>query len=148
MCRSGIYSNDIPLENSESTFNCYLVYPFLKSVVNCLSDNKHNCFSLPSEKLLSSMTKQLKLIQSHEDDWNCYKADGVYRLRKLNDLEILLVETSEEFKSTNKTKKAYDHHKGTFGMLSMLKFIADEFRYTSLSSFCKVKIFFLHAAGK
>lgn len=46
------------------------------------------------------------------------------------------------------TKMNFDHHKGMFAVLSMLKTIADELKYASLDVFQKVKIFFVHAAGK
>ncbi|CEG71361.1 hypothetical protein RMATCC62417_07106 [Rhizopus microsporus] len=93
------------------------------------------------------MSKQLKLSGQQEDDRNCYKADGVFRLLKLCNIEVLLLEASGAYGSTDKTKKPFDHHKGMFGMLPMLKSTLDEFRYASVEIFDEVKVLFIHAAA-
>ncbi|KAI7906349.1 uncharacterized protein BX663DRAFT_529133 [Cokeromyces recurvatus] len=49
------------------------------------------------------------------DDRNMYKADGVIRI------DILFLETSHHFVSTDQRKSKIDHHKGLFGALAMLK---------------------------
>lgn len=72
------------------------------------------------------------------DDRNMYKADGLIRMY----LEILLLETSHHFGSTDHRKSKFDHHKGLFGSLSVLKTIADEYQYASLQTFKTVKVFF------
>ncbi|RCH92266.1 hypothetical protein CU097_012392 [Rhizopus azygosporus] len=92
------------------------------------------------------MSKQLKLSGQQEDDRNCYKADGVFRLLKLCNIEVLLLEASGAYGSTDKTKKPFDHHKGMFDMLPMLKSTLDEFRYASVEIFDEVKVLFIHAA--
>lgn len=50
-----------------------------------------------------------------------------------------------EVKKNN--KRCYDHHKGLFGSLSMIKTIADEFYLGSIETFSKIKILFVQAAG-
>lgn len=63
-------------------------------------------------------------------------------------LEILLLETSHHFGSTNQPKSKFDHHKGLFGALAMLKTIADEYQYGSFARFEKIKVYFVHATDR
>lgn len=81
------------------------------------------------------------------DESNLYKADGLVKLHGINELEMLLLETSSHFGSTNKSKNCFDHHKGLFGVLSMLKVIADESNLALTETFSKVKVLFMHASG-
>lgn len=81
------------------------------------------------------------------DEKSQYKSDGLLKLYEYKDLEILLLETSGLFNNTDKVEVNFDHHKGFYGILAMLKNIADEYSFASVDSFGKVKVFFLHAAG-
>ncbi|KAG1164837.1 hypothetical protein G6F46_002321 [Rhizopus delemar] len=65
----------------------------------------------------------------------------------MKEIEILLLETSGSFNNKDKVKINFDHHKGMFGSLAILKTIADEFYFTSADTFKTLKVFFLHAAG-
>lgn len=96
----------------------------------------------PGEEHLLSMTKQLK------QKGRFFNADGVIRLQDLHDIEVCVAEVSGVYKNTDMTKINFDHHKGMFGVLSMLKTISNELKYASLDVFQKVKVFFVHAAGK
>ncbi|EIE81514.1 hypothetical protein RO3G_06219 [Rhizopus delemar RA 99-880] len=73
--------------------------------------------------------------------------DGLIKLYDLKQLEILLLGTSGSFGNTDMVKIYFDHHKGTFRCLAMLKVLADEFFYASEEIFKKLKIFFLHASA-
>jgi hypothetical protein len=44
----------------------------------------------------------------------------------LKELELLVLETSSNFIWKEKPKVSFDHYKGLFGALAMLKRIADE----------------------
>lgn len=94
------------------------------------------------------MSRQLKSVNLYVDDKNQYKSDGLIKLFGLNNLEFVLVETSGSFSNKDKNKLKLDHHKGVYGALAMLKCIVDDYSYASLKSFSKVKVFFLHGAGK
>lgn len=96
---------------------------------------------------LESMTQQLKANSIFIDDRNCYKADRLVKLFGLTKLEVLLLETSGHFDNKDKVKLSFDHHKGVFDMLAMLKSIADEYHFASTEKFDKVKVFFLNVAG-
>ncbi|ORE01842.1 hypothetical protein BCV72DRAFT_320099, partial [Rhizopus microsporus var. microsporus] len=39
-----------------------------------------------------------------------------------------------------------DHHKGIYGILAILKCIADKYSFASVEKFSRVKVFFLHVA--
>lgn len=94
-----------------------------------------------------SMGKQLKAIPLYKDS-HTYLADGILKLYGLKSVEILLLEASGCYGSSNRAKISYDHHKGFFGGIALLKLIADEFPLASSETFSKVKIFFVHGAGK
>ncbi|PHZ17125.1 uncharacterized protein RHIMIDRAFT_253084 [Rhizopus microsporus ATCC 52813] len=93
------------------------------------------------------MTRQLKLSNLYFNDSSQYKSDGLIKLFGLKNIELLLLETSGYFDNKEKIKLNFDHHKGMFGCLAMLKSIADEFEYASIDKFKRVKVFFLNAAG-
>lgn len=96
---------------------------------------------------LDSKTKRLKSLGCYINDKCQYKSDGLIKLYGTKKLEILLFETSGSFNYTDNVKINFDHHKGTFGSLALLKCIADEFFFASVEKFKKVKVFFVHAAG-
>ena len=93
------------------------------------------------------MSTQLDSVGLNRDDAGQYKADGVIKLYGIHCLEILLLETSFHFGCTDRSKVSFDHHKGLFGALSMLKTIADTFCFASIEQFGQMKVFFVHAAG-
>jgi hypothetical protein len=110
------------------------VYRFLDTAA--LFINTSNCDFVPGEEQLHSMTCQLKAINAQKDDRNKDQADGVIRLHGcLIDSELLLLETSSEFGNTDNTKIYFDHHKGMFGSLALLKIIADKYMLPSLIRF-------------
>lgn len=141
-----LYKSKQDLTSSESVFNHLLIYRFMDSVALSIQ-NKHDCGSdfIPGEAYLSALKKQLKDIGNYKDDWFQYKADGIIKMISIRDLELLLVETSGPYANIDKTKSNFDHHKGTFGTLAMLKTIADEFNYAQIDIFVNVKVFFVHA---
>ncbi|KAI9356894.1 hypothetical protein BD770DRAFT_443995 [Pilaira anomala] len=82
------------------------------------------------------------------DESAIYKADATISLYDYKNLEVLLLETSGYFGNKDSSKISFDHHKGLFGALSMLKAIADNYEYGSIQTFKDVKVFFTHAAGR
>ncbi|KAI7871210.1 hypothetical protein BDF14DRAFT_1719393 [Spinellus fusiger] len=71
-----------------------------------------------------------------------YKADDLIKLHKLKQIEVLLLETSSHFRSDDGVKSSFDYHKGLFGVLAMLKTVADEFYLGSEKVFSKLKLVF------
>ncbi|KAI7891202.1 uncharacterized protein EV154DRAFT_509002 [Mucor mucedo] len=94
------------------------------------------------------MGKQPKNIPLYKEDNHSYPADGIIKLYGLKNIEIVLLETSGCFGSIDKLKIAFDHHKGLFGALAMLKSIADEFPMATVEAFQKCKVFFVHGTGE
>lgn len=88
------------------------------------------------------MSKQLKTNGIFVDDKSCYKIDGLVKLFGLKMIALLVVKTSGHFDNIDRMKLKFDHHKGVFGMLAMLKCIADEFYLASVEKFSEVKVFF------
>lgn len=64
------------------------------------------------------------------------------------EIEIALLETSSHFHSNDKAKSSFGYHKGAYGALAMMKNIADEYCFATAETFCKLKVLFIHAAGK
>lgn len=82
------------------------------------------------------------------DEKSCYKTDGLIKVFGFKKLELLVLETSGPYENTDRVKLKFDHHKGMFGMLAMLKTIADEYHFASVENFSKFKVFFLNGADK
>lgn len=99
------------------------------------------------QPILESMTTQLKATGAYIDDKNQYKSDDIVKLFGIKDLEILVLETSSKFSNHDKSKINFDHHKGMFGSLAMLKCVTDAFPFGSVETFCEAKVFFLHSSG-
>ncbi|KAG1449688.1 hypothetical protein G6F55_010053 [Rhizopus delemar] len=117
------------IADGETAFNSILLYPFLRAVSGVVAVEVNECKTdfKDGEAQLESMTQQLKASGLYKDNKFQYKADGLIKMYGVKNLEILLLETSYHFGSTDKCKAGFDHHKGLFGSLSMLKTIADCF---------------------
>ncbi|KAG2197833.1 hypothetical protein INT47_009714 [Mucor saturninus] len=103
----------------------------------------HNCKAgfQSAQPRLQSMSNQLKANGIFVDDKSCYKTDGLVKLFESEKLELIVVKTSGHFGNTDRVKLKFDHHKGMFGMLAMLKCMAGKFYLTSVEKFSKVKVF-------
>lgn len=93
------------------------------------------------------MLKKSNESEIESDESTLYKADGIISLYDFNRVEVLLLETSGHFGSTDNPKSSFNHHKGLFGSLSMLKAVADNYLFETLETFKNLKVFFIHAAG-
>jgi hypothetical protein len=63
-------------------------------------------------------------------------------------MEILLTKVSSSFTSNENGKISFDHYKAMFGFLTMLRTIAQTYKYSSFGSFIQLNVHFLHAYGK
>ncbi|KAG1165664.1 hypothetical protein G6F36_013251 [Rhizopus arrhizus] len=141
------YTCHIDYNSTEDAFNQLFVWPYLDVVSKSFTIEGINSDFVQGQPCLESMIRQLKAVNLYVDDKNQYKADGLIKLFGLNDLELLLLETSGCFNNKDKKKLQFDHYKGVYGTLAMLKCIVDDYPYASLESFAKVKVFFVQAAG-
>ncbi|KAJ8661500.1 hypothetical protein O0I10_002766 [Lichtheimia ornata] len=74
-----------------------------------------------------------------------YCADGIISVDDFSGLEILLTEVSSGFGNSDTSKISFDHYKVLFGMLSMIRTLAQRYNKGSLDTFRTSKIHFLHA---
>ncbi|EPB91546.1 hypothetical protein HMPREF1544_01677 [Mucor circinelloides 1006PhL] len=81
------------------------------------------------------------------DKRKIYKADGIIRLEKYKDLEILILETAGPFGHEDNAKTTFDNSKGMFALLSMLKTIADQYKHASVEKLSKLKLYFVQPSG-
>ncbi|CEP16965.1 hypothetical protein [Parasitella parasitica] len=149
MCRT--YTSHIDIQQSEDAFNQLFIWPYLLAMSRSISETIDSSISsefLTGQPILQSMTKQLKAVGLYIDDAHVYKSDGLFQLSGSIKEELLLLETSGCFANNDKSKVNFDHHKGVYGMLAMLKSIADDYYYASLDSFMRIKVYFLHAADE
>lgn len=144
-----MYKTNQNIKEFEATFNDLYVYPQLKVVANALFETRQKSKSgfTASEIPLEVMSTQLDSVGLYRDDVRQYKADGKIMLHGIDRLKILLLETSSHFGCNDRPKISFDHHKGIFGALSMLKTIADTFCFASIEQFGKLRVFFTQAAG-
>ncbi|KAG1176736.1 hypothetical protein G6F46_002079 [Rhizopus delemar] len=142
------HTSRLDIKEGESTFNSLFIYPFLKAVADAVAMEMAGSRTdfLPGEVNLKAMSEQLKELGNIQDDRDRYMADGIVRLYGYKSLEVVLLETSRHFGCTDKAKICFDHHKGLFGLLAMLKSIADVYHEGTMKTFRCVKVFFVHAA--
>lgn len=67
---------------------------------------------------------------------------------EVDSLEICVLETSGKFQLKDKARFGYDHVKGAFVALSMLRKIFKKYCYAKKSTAKQLKIYFVHARGK
>lgn len=82
------------------------------------------------------------------DKRRMYKAEGIIRSGNYVDLEVLLLETAGAFGYEDNSKTSFDNSKGMFALLSMLKTVADQYKYASVEEFSKLKLYFVQPSGK
>jgi hypothetical protein len=93
------------------------------------------------------MTAQLK-NKGMTDGRYKYNADGLICANDFSGLEILLTEVSSGYGSGDGSKVSFDHYKAMFGMLSMMRIIAQTYNKGTFDTFRKLKIHFLHDHGR
>lgn len=96
---------------------------------------------------LDAMTIQLKQKGMNDGRYK-YNADGTLIVNDLYAIEILLTEVLSGYGSNEADKISFDHYKAMFGMLAMLRTVAQLFDKVSFNTFTQLKIHFLHAHGK
>lgn len=134
----------VDIKHSESAFNQLVVAPIVKAAAKELYPSFQTVF-FPGEEKLKALLEQLKTIDSKVDKRHGYNADGIIRTRGHQELEVLIYEVSSGYLYQDKAKHSTDHHKGMFGLLSMLKAIADTYKHATLTTFMKQKVFFMQA---
>ncbi|KAI7903809.1 uncharacterized protein BX663DRAFT_530525 [Cokeromyces recurvatus] len=136
------------LSHSEIVYNTNMVFPCLQAIATMMKKSEYMPYFVPGEEELVAMTVQLKEMGYKEDKRKIYRADGVLRLAKFSDLEVLVLETAGAFGYNDKAKIAFDNSKGMFALLAMLKTVADTFKYASADEFRKLKLYLVQPSGK
>ncbi|KAG1332846.1 hypothetical protein G6F62_007045 [Rhizopus arrhizus] len=140
------YASHVDYNSTEDAFNQLFIWPYLDVIAKSIKVDGCDSDFVQGQPILESMTQQLKAVNLYVNDKDQYKSDGLVKLFGLNNLELVLLETSGCFINKDKQKVKFDHHKGVYGALAMLKCIVDDYSYASIETFTKVKVFFLHAA--
>ncbi|KAI8146796.1 hypothetical protein BJV82DRAFT_397951 [Fennellomyces sp. T-0311] len=144
-----IFISKTKLDHSEATFNEAAIWPVLKFALYSMTRNNRELKFYPGEDRLRSMSVQLEVNRLSADNRSCYKADAILRCSEPHqEMEVLLLETSNAYNSADKPKISFDFHKGLFGALSMLKTIADHHQYADFKTMAKLRVYFVHAHTK
>ncbi|EIE87225.1 hypothetical protein RO3G_11936 [Rhizopus delemar RA 99-880] len=77
-----------------------------------------------------------------------YQADDLICADDLSGLEILLTEVSSGYGSGDDSKASFDYYKAMFGMLSMMRTIAQKYNKDTFDTFSNLKVHFLHGHGR
>jgi hypothetical protein len=131
----------------ESCYRGYLFDECVKMMNKYICDKGNTVTFLPGEIELDAISVQLKEKRLNDSRYK-YKVDGIISSNGYSDLEILLTEVSNSYKSNDGGKINFDHYKAMFGMLSMLRTIAMKYNQTFFNTLKKVRIHFLHGHGK
>ncbi|KAI9273085.1 hypothetical protein BDA99DRAFT_433040, partial [Phascolomyces articulosus] len=73
-------------------------------------------------------------------------ADGIPRVKDLDDIEICILETSNAYDDAGKAKVSFDHYKAMFASLSMIRNTAQKYRYVCYGD-KEMKFYCIHAHG-
>lgn len=132
------------MSHSEATFNNSLLFPCLLATI-CLLQKKTvlGPVFVPGEEPLQAMSHVLEQSKVKTNGRKTYHADAIFRLGNLSGLEVLLPETAGPFKAANDRKMAFDNIKRMFALLAMVKTVADTFPYASVTTFRRLKLFFI-----
>ena len=134
------------LQKSESCYRSYLFDKCMMATTKYLRNVNHDITFFPGEIELNSMTTQLKQKGMNDGRYK-YNADGTLIVNNFSAIEILLTEVSSGYGSNETGKISFDHYKAMFGMLAMIRTVAQLYDKVSFNTFTKLKIHFLHAHG-
>lgn len=130
----------------EATLNAATIFPAARLSIMDYDHNTDLLEFLPGEVFLQSMADKLKQVVGESP--STYKADGIIRLKDAHNLDLVLFETSGALSRGSKRKKTFDFYKGMFGVISMIKSLADAYNFGSLKALSAVNIYFIHTRGK
>ncbi|CDH56138.1 hypothetical protein RO3G_05723 [Lichtheimia corymbifera JMRC:FSU:9682] len=138
-----VYSGVMDPFHSENSWSQGILWPVMMACAQYIRrENKEDVAFFPGEEELFSMT-----IAGAATSGAPYYADSVLRLTDKNNIEICLLETSKAFQKATKSKISFDHHKGMFALLSMLKRIANAYNLSNYDQLSELELLFLHAHG-
>ncbi|KAI9481339.1 MAG: hypothetical protein EXX96DRAFT_481160, partial [Benjaminiella poitrasii] len=132
------------LVHSENCFKSDSLWPAQQAVAAYLRTKGYKAIFYTREEELEAMTNELEKDGQMDGRFKYY-ADGILRI---NNLEVLIMEVSSAHDKATNVKFSFDHYKGMFGALSVLKNIATRYKYATFGTFKDLKIHFLHAFGK
>ncbi|KAG0179485.1 hypothetical protein DFQ29_002029 [Apophysomyces sp. BC1021] len=76
-----------------------------------------------------------------------YAENCILRLKNVANIEILLLKTSSAYDSATNRETTFDHFKGMFGHLAVLKTVADEFPLADYAIFKQLNLHLFHSYG-
>jgi hypothetical protein len=95
---------------SEAVFNSTVLAPLVRLVAKLLYP-KHGTMFYRGEEKLKPLLAQLRKLDPTLDTRHGYNANGVIRVFKHNNIELLITELSSGFGKLDKSKHSCDHYK-------------------------------------
>lgn len=145
LCNSAgnLYSGVVDPSHSETSWNQAVLWPVMIACTRYIRrEDQANMTFVPGEEELYAMT-----TAGPAESGAPYYADGVMRMTQKNNIEICLLETSRAQKKASNSKISFDHHKGMFALLSMLKRVATTYNLATYKQLSNLELLFLHAHG-
>lgn len=129
--------------HSETSYNQAVLWPVMMACTKYIRRVTKDAITFfPGEEELFSMTTAGPATSPTP-----YYADGLLRMSDMSNTELCLLETYKALRKSNNAKVSFDHHKGMFALLSMLKRVADRCNYATYDQFSNLELVFLHAHG-
>ncbi|ORE04883.1 hypothetical protein BCV72DRAFT_277101 [Rhizopus microsporus var. microsporus] len=112
-----------------------------------MMEHQYAPYFVPEEEKLTSVTTYLIKIGVKVDKRMNYKADDVVRLTRLQNLEVMALETADPYDRQEQTKAASDNSKGMLVLLAMLKTVGDTFENAEVEQFKNLKLYLLQPSA-
>ncbi|CEI89117.1 hypothetical protein RMCBS344292_03486 [Rhizopus microsporus] len=129
--------------SGELAYRSVFAHPYIEAIISCI--NNPDIGYNTGEKSVKAMNTQMDRLKLRISHYESYKADGIIYFKEI---EIFLMENSGSYGNCTKHKASGDHHKAVYGVLGMLKTIADTYRYATFDTFQRLKVFFLQTREK
>jgi hypothetical protein len=129
--------------SGELAYRSVFVHPYIETVISCINDPDLGYNT--GEKSVKAMNTQMDRLGLRASKYQSYKADGIICFKEI---EVFLMENSGSYGKCTKHKASGDHHKAVYGVLGIVKTIADTYKYATFDTFQRLKVFFLQTRGK
>lgn len=93
------------------------------------------------------MLEDMKVNTGKEDNIYGFNVDRSLRVQNIDSVEILILETTGAYGYRNRTRAGYDHVKGVFNSLAMLRRLVKSYHRARISASSKIRLYFLHEKG-
>ncbi|KAF7724537.1 hypothetical protein EC973_000914 [Apophysomyces ossiformis] len=128
------------IQESEFLYKYKVLWPLLELVASTASSEREVLMT-PGETPLLAMNSDNK---GKEDNRCVFNVDGTLRVDTLDKAEMLTLEVTGAYGFKDRSRCGYDHVKGAFSCLAMLRKLAHAYYAAGFEIFSKLRMYFLH----